>query len=548
MKPYPSLKAWSILLELTIYGLLIRSGQLAMILLALQFSQIFTNPAQIIFLFPIAAAVIAILGLLTVVEIECNRYVAALDARLNIITSCTSLSNYEHRNNYLEKTVLPVALNILSLPIIFTFLMWTSSNLFAILLISTAISGTIIFKFNILFRKVGSNAILEKTTEYNLKSQNDSIPLYLVKTYENKSTSKSLQKIVSQQNSQQDYASLLKIRKRKYLGLIKQSTRVIVLLTAVVLAVFSLTSITKIAGFLLIGNVFRSGCLAVFEFMSSTPKLFPLRECINLLSISLIKNDDIEHILSESKRVASSKRIKFNQRYTSLIKNHPYLRLKNVSIKDVDGAYIASNITSRLMLKPMTFVYIPSNNLAVRVKKFASYFNNNQTEAKSLYYISGEAFLGKRKLANQFFDELKIYDPSENYIPSLNIFDYFNESYVDELTALTTENNDLVLLLDSIVNPNIPIQMHGPRQLNQFRAILQLITIALEPSSICVLLYCFESLDPSDMMSLINIFEPIYEEKFIHVIALIRSPLPANTNSLSYQYTSDNLMREPNHA
>ena len=132
MKPYPSLKAWSILLELTIYGLLIRSGQLAMILLALQFSQIFTNPAQIIFLFPIAAAVIAILGLLTVVEIECNRYVAALDTRLNIITSCTSLSNYENRNNYLEKTVLPVALNILSLPIIFIFLMWTSSNLFVL--------------------------------------------------------------------------------------------------------------------------------------------------------------------------------------------------------------------------------------------------------------------------------------------------------------------------------------------------------------------------------------------------------------------------------
>ena len=104
-------KARTTLLELMLYGFLIRSGQLAMILLALQFSQIFTNPAQIIFLFPIAAAVIAILGLLTLVEIECNRYVGALDKRLNLITSYTDYKNQHSQQNYLEKTILPVALS-----------------------------------------------------------------------------------------------------------------------------------------------------------------------------------------------------------------------------------------------------------------------------------------------------------------------------------------------------------------------------------------------------------------------------------------------------
>ena len=142
-----------------------------MILLVLQFSQIFTNPAQIIFLFPIAAAVIAILGLLTFVEIECNRYVGALDKRLRVITSYTNHEDSPDQQNYLQKTVLPVALNVLSLPTIFIFLWWTSSYLFAIVLLSIIISGIIIFKYNYSLRKAASARFAPKKNRIRILNQ-----------------------------------------------------------------------------------------------------------------------------------------------------------------------------------------------------------------------------------------------------------------------------------------------------------------------------------------------------------------------------------------
>ena len=101
-------RAWNVLTELTLYGFLIRIGQLGVILLALQFSQIFTNPAQIIFLFPIAISALIILGLLTLVEIECTRYVGMLDARLNVINSYSNQFDLNGKQNYLEKTILRI--------------------------------------------------------------------------------------------------------------------------------------------------------------------------------------------------------------------------------------------------------------------------------------------------------------------------------------------------------------------------------------------------------------------------------------------------------
>ena len=64
--------ALKVVIELMLYGFFIRTGQLGSILLALQFDEIFTNPAQIIFLFPVAIAVIIALISLTFIEIECQ--------------------------------------------------------------------------------------------------------------------------------------------------------------------------------------------------------------------------------------------------------------------------------------------------------------------------------------------------------------------------------------------------------------------------------------------------------------------------------------------
>ena len=545
----PSLKkARTTLLELMLYGFLIRSGQLAMILLALQFSQIFTNPAQIIFLFPIAAAVIAILGLLTLVEIECNRYVGALDKRLNLITSYTDYKNQHSQQNYLEKTILPVVLNILSLPTIFIFLWWTSSYLFAILVVSTFISGIIIFRFNNLQKKAPIQNFSERQIKDASKSQDALIPLYLVRNFQDNSNNQNPKKIIAQQNSLQNYSSSLKVSKRKFLSLIRQSTRVIILVAAVVLAVFNFTSITKIAGFLLIGNVFRSGCLSIFEFMSSTSNIFPLKECLELLSIALIKNEVIEETLTGTYNDALENRLSFNRKYSSLIENHPYLRLKNVTIKDVNGGNVAINLTSRILLQPITFILVQNNSLAIRLKNFLANYCNNKAAIKDFYLINGEAVLGGKKLASQFFDTIQINDPSNNAVLSLDIYDYFSESNRDELKDLLSQNNDLSMLLDSIINPNIAAEMHSVRQLNQFRAILQLVTIYLEPTCICMLIYGFDSFEPPDIKTLVDVFEPIYREKSIHVIALLRNQLPVKANYSCYQFTSDRLTKESSHA
>ena len=136
------------LYELMFYGLLVRSGQLASILLALQFSQIFTNPGQIVFLLPIAIILIAFLGMLTLIEIECTRYMCDLDNRIQAIKAYLNLNLHQFPKNYLEKIVLPVLLNILSLPALLLFLGWTSTYLFLILMLSIAISSAVIFKFN----------------------------------------------------------------------------------------------------------------------------------------------------------------------------------------------------------------------------------------------------------------------------------------------------------------------------------------------------------------------------------------------------------------
>lgn len=543
MDTHSAKQAWATLFELTLYGFLIRSGQLAMILLALQFSQIFTNPAQIIFLFPIAAAVIAILGLLTFVEIECNRYVGALDKRLKVITSYTNHEDSPDQQNYLQKTVLPVALNVLSLPTIFIFLWWTSSYLFAIVLLSIIISGIIIFKYNYSLRKAASQDSPQRKIELNSESSKDFIPLYLIRNFENKSPLKS-KKLFSDQKSLQNYTSSIRVQKRKLLSFVKQATRVLILVASVVLAVFNLTGITQIIGFLLIGNVFRSGCLAIVEFMSSTSKIFPLSECMRLLSIALTDNDAVEKKLTERYNDACERRTQFNEKYSSLIKNHPYLRLKNVSAKDIDGGIIAANLTSRILLQPITFIAVDNNALAIRSRSLLSNYNNNQSTVKSHYLISGEAILGRKKLSEHFFDELKIYDPTSNPIISLDIFDYFNETKRDELKAFMNNNNDLNILLDSIVNANIGLDMHSPRQINQFRAILQLIIIYLEPSCICVLMYGFESFEPAEMKTLIDIFKSAYEEKSIHVIALLRNQLPTKVNHTSYQFTPNTLLKQ----
>ena len=534
-------KAWTVLAELTLYGFLVRIGQLGVILLALQFSQIFTNPAQIIFLFPIAIAILIILGLLTLVEIECSRYVGMLDARLNIINSFTTEDSSSGQQNYLERTILPITLNILALPVVACFLAWTTPYLYLILVISTLISCLIIIKYNIKIRRP-SSSLSNALNSYKDANENiETIPLYLLRNFEN-STNPFDKKLIACQESL-DATTILKTRKRKFLSLTKKSTRVIVLVAAVSLAVLNVTNIAKIAGFLLIGNVFRKGCTSIAEFMSSTNQLFPLDKSLNLLSESMTSTSELKKRLFYLKGQAFEKSLEFNARYESLIKNHPYLRFKNLSIRDIDGTNIAANISSRVLLGPITVITTANNKIASRVKILLENKNKKSLDSLERYIFNGDVVLGRLKLTNSFFREMSVYNSENIFVGSLDILDYFEGRALEEVKQLMKKEIELVNILDSIVNFEQSVESHNSRQINQFRSILQLCFIYTQPECISLLNYGLDYFEPSDIKNLLNIFIPLFKDKLIHLIIMSRYTLPEDSECSCYQFNQSEIQK-----
>ena len=534
------------LYELMFYGLLVRSGQLASILLALQFSQIFTNPGQIVFLLPIAIILIAFLGMLTLIEIECTRYMCNLDNRIQTIKAYLSLNLHQFPKNYLEKIVLPVLLNILSLPALLLFLGWTSTYLFLILMLSIAISSAVIFKFNYLVR---SEFILNSNNYSNeidsqLSSNTQTIPLHLLRYVDEAVNNQASNSIVAKPNALQSYHSSLRTKKRKLLGLIRQSTRIVIIIAAIILAVLNVTSIAKIAGFLIIGNFFRSGCTALFEFMSTTNKLLPTKDVISIMGYALIQGHEIEENLVQRSNQSSIDLQAFNQKYSNLIKEHPYVRFKNIIIKDNDSSVIAGNITSRLQLEPLTFIQFQNNGLANKIKQLLRKHKLKDVALRDQYIIGGDIVLGGQRLPSVFLDEIKINDPNTHVIFSVDIYDYFNKTEQTKLSTLFDQNYQLREFLDSIVNPNTGIEMHGARQINQFRLILQLIIIYMETPCISLLISGFEAFDPDDLNILTSIFKPLYAQHTITLLILTTSKMTSGNDFISYLYSTDRIAKK----
>ena len=534
------------LYELMFYGLLVRSGQLASILLALQFSQIFTNPGQIVFLLPIAIILIAFLGMLTLIEIECTRYMCDLDNRIQTIKAYLNLNLHQFPKNYLEKIVLPVLLNILSLPALLLFLGWTSTYLFLILMLSIAISSAVIFKFNYLVR---SEFILNSNNYSNeinsqLSSNTHTIPLHLLRYADEAVNNQASNSIVTKPNALQSYHSSLRTKKRKLLGLIRQSTRIIIIIAAIILAVLNVTSIAKIAGFLIIGNFFRSGCTALFEFMSTTNKLLPTKDVISIMGYALIQGNEIEENLVQRSNQSSIDLQAFNQKYSNLIKEHPYVRFKNIIIKDNDSSVIAGNITSRLQLEPLTFIQFQNNGLANKIKQLLRKHKLKDVALRDQYIIGGDIVLGGQKLPSVFFDEIKINDPNTHVIFSVDIYDYFNKTEQSRLATLFDQDYQLREFLDSVVNPNTGIEMHSARQINQFKLILQLIIIYMETPCISLLISGFEAFDPDDLNTLTSIFKPLYAQHSITLLILTTSKMTSGYDSISYLYSTDRISKK----
>ena len=528
------------------YGFLVRSGQLASILLAFQFSQIFTNPGQIIFLFPIAIILITFLGILTLIEIECTRYVNNLDNRIQAVKAYLNVNLHQFPKNYLEKILLPVLLNVLSLPALLLFLGWTSTYLFVILMLSIAVSSAVIFKFNYLVRSkviLSSNSYNNKT-DFQYSDNTYSMPLHLLRYIDADVSSQAFNSLATKPNTLQSYHSSLRTKKRKLLGLIRQSTRIIIIIAAIILAVLNVTSVAKIAGFLIIGNFFRSGCTALFEFMSTTNKLFPAKDVGSLMSIALMQEHDIEEYLVNRSNQSSINLQAFNQRYSNLIKEHPFIRFKNVTIKDNDGSIIAGNITSRLQVVPLTFVQFQNNNLANKTRELLRKHKLKDITLMDRYVIGGEIMLGGQRLSSIFFDEIIIYDPNALIIFSVNIYDYLNKAEQNILATLFDQDDQLRDLLDSVVNPNSGIEMYSTKQINQFRLILQLIIIYLEAPCISLLTSGIEVFDTDDINSLIDIFNPLYAQRSITLVILTTTKMTSGVNFNSYLYSNERIAKK----
>ena len=523
-----------------LYGLLVRIGQLGCILLALQFSEIFKNPAQIIFLLPIAVIVIVLLGVLTLVEIECNKYVENLDRRLDVVNFYMGKDLMIGRRGFLRKPFLPAALNFLSLPILFIFLSWTSIYLFLVLLVSICISTYVILRFNDNSKEGDSEA------ENDINSHDDGheIPMHLIKGLRgknldqiNKGTSLTLS-FPTQNNSKSNGST-----KRKILVLIRQSTRIILLMLAVILVVFNVTTLPKIAGFLLIGNYFRTGCLSLLEYITSTDSLFPLKATIELLGIALLSEEDIKSSLLESFQNLTKNREDFNSKYQKLIGNHPYFRLKNTSILDPANTKIAFNITSRIKLEPITIVQIENNYLASKVKKFILNSRKSSSKSFSEYLVSGESFLGKKKLWASFYESIEIHNPYDFLMTTTDIYAYFDDDGKKSLAKLLQSSPELRLFIDSMMIENTPVRLLNPRQTNQFKSLMQLLSIYLEPTCLSLSLYLLDNFDDSDIRILLKIFEPLFKEKSIYVVMLTRIQPPKGLNLPFYKFTPDSLIR-----
>lgn len=535
-------KSLGILFELLGYGFLIRSGQLLSILLALQFGEIFQNPAQIIFLLPVAIVVIVVLGILTLAEIECNRYVEKLEKRLDAISFFLDKETAIAERGFLQKPFLPAVLNFVALPVLLIFLGWTSLYLTGLLLISVLVSGLIIFHSSKSTSLEGENNI-GSNHEKSKTSASQQVPIYLIADIADQDYQSKGKKLSASNDDRQSDSKVNALKKRKLLMLVRQTTRVLILVLAVVLVAFNITSLAKAAGFLLVGNFFRSGCISIFEFMTSTANRFPLDLSLNTIELALIEADTIEQLLIEKQERDKSRARDFNDKYSTLINNHPYMRFKDISIRENTGRALLASVTGRLHLKPFTIVNIENNLLANRSKKIIGKMREIISSTTSPYLVTGEVFLGKKRISVSFLDSFIISNPNSQAVFTADIFDYFDDGLRGQLKAFLVEYPDLSLLLESIATKNISIESLSQRELNQFKSIIQLTKLVLSKPSLSLSLFSLDCFEAADAATILKDFGHHLQKNGSRVILLTRSQLPKQDNATYYNLTPDNLTR-----
>lgn len=531
-----------LLTELGLLGLFMRLLQVIVIISILQYGSIFKNPSQLNVLIPIFICTLIVLASVTFAEIQCEQYMARLDQRFGIIISALGFNKQVNKDkSYLQKVFLPVLIGVPALPFLIIFLTLTTPYLFAIVVISILISGAVVRHYN---KSEGNNKESEISTLINKMMNQDiiDIPAYLLtKTRGGKDIEltniKVEENLILNDFQYQDISSASK--KRQYLSLIRKSTRAFVLAAAVLLTILQITSIAKIAGFLIISGAFRSACLALFEFTTSSNKMFPIADGFLRIQLALLSPDEIIIHLEKQYNLERSNLELFNKKYQEGVILHPYLRLKQVTLKDEFSNVLVKNITGRIQLNSLAIIKVDGSNLTTSMRKLFK----DMCLDKFLrnYYLNGEFVLSSSKVDADFLALLPQQNPWEITIISNSIVDYFPQGYADEISELVEKYALNQFVYSNIENTSL-ISISN-KQANKMRAIICLLFHIVTPSAVSISPFTLDIFDDHERGLLINFLSIELKKKSVSLILFTSHKPNQNYSDKYYEISREQLLK-----
>ena len=535
-------RVFRLLTELGLLGLFMRLLQVIVIISILQYGSIFKNPSQLNVLIPIFICTLIVLTSVTFAEIQCEQYMARLDQRFGIIISALGFNNQINKSkNYLQKVFLPVLIGVPALPFLIIFLSLTTPYLFSIVVISILISAAVVRHYNRSEQKIEESEI---SSVVNMMINQDiiDIPAYLLTksrgNKDNDSTNINMdENLMLDDFHYQDISGASK--KRQYLSLIRKSTRAFVLAAAVLLSILQITSIAKIAGFLIISGAFRSACLALFEFTTSSNKIFPFSDGFLRIKLALLSPSEIITHLEKQYNLEKRNLELFNNTYQQGILSHPYLRLKQVTLKDELSNILVENITGRVQLSSLTIVKVDGSNLATSIRKL--FKDMRLDKLLKHYYLDGDFVLSSNKLGSDFLEMLPQQNPWEITITSNSLVDSFSQRHANEINELIRKY-ELNQYIDS-GKGNIPVSSISNKQANRMRAIICLLFHVVEPSAISISPFTLDIFDEYERALLINFLSVELKKRSAALILFTRHKPSQNYPDKYYEISRDQLLK-----
>lgn len=535
-------RVFHLLTELGLLGLFMRLLQVIVIISILQYGSIFKNPSQLNVLIPIFICTLIVLASVTFAEIQCEQYMARLDQRFGIIISALGFNKQVNKSkNYLQKVFLPVLIGVPALPFLVIFLSLTTPYLFSIVVISMLISAAVVRYYNRSEQTVQESEISSVVNKMMNQDIID-IPAYLLtKSKGNKDIESANinmdESLILDDFQYQDISGASK--KRQYLSLIRKSTRAFVLAAAVLLSILQITSIAKIAGFLIISGAFRSACLALFEFTTSSNKMFPFSDGFLRIKLALLSPGEIITHLEKQYNLEQSNLELFNNAHQQGILSHPYLRLKQVTLKDEFSNILIENITGRVQLSALTIIKVDGSSLATSIRKLFKEMRLDKLLKN--YYLDGEFVLSSNKLGADFLEMLPQQNPWEITITSTSLVDSFSQRYANEINELI-KKYELNQYIDS-GKDNISISSISKKQANRMRAIICLLFHIVEPSVVSISPFTLDIFDENERSLLIEFLSIELKKKSVVLILFTRHKPHQDYADKYYEISREQLLK-----